>query len=72
MNIIKSTGTFSFYTLLSRISGYFRDILIAIFLGSGPIADALWHTGQIVSFRRSSGNPIPKGVNMLTGERSEQ
>ena len=40
MNIIKSTGTFSFYTLISRISGYFRDILIAIFLGSGPIADA--------------------------------
>ena len=40
MNIIKSTGTFSFYTLISRITGYLRDILIAIFLGSGPIADA--------------------------------
>ena len=42
MNIIKSTGTFSFYTLISRISGYLRDILIAIFLGSGPIADAFF------------------------------
>ena len=48
MNIIKSTGTFSFYTLISRISGYFRDILIAIFLGSGVIADAtLSITGNV-------------------------
>ena len=42
MNLIKSTGTFSFYTLISRISGYLRDILIAIFLGAGPIADAFF------------------------------
>ncbi|MFC2110063.1 hypothetical protein ACFLSU_05760 [Bacteroidota bacterium] len=36
---------------------------------NGPIADALWHTGQIVSFRRSSGNPFPKGVNVLAGKK---
>lgn len=35
---------------------------------NGPIADAMYHTGQIVSFRRSSGNPIPKGVNHLIGK----
>lgn len=34
---------------------------------NGPIADATWHVGQIVSFRRSSGNPFPKGVSLLTG-----
>ncbi|WP_422091541.1 DinB family protein [Tenacibaculum ovolyticum] len=34
---------------------------------NGPIADATWHVGQIVSFRRSSGNPLPKGVSFLTG-----
>ena len=34
---------------------------------NGPIADALYHTGQIVSFRRSSGNPIAKGVNVFLG-----
>lgn len=34
---------------------------------NGPIADALYHTGQVVSFRRSSGNPIPKGVNVFLG-----
>ena len=42
MNLIKSTGTFSFFTLISRISGYFRDILIAIYLGAGPVADAFF------------------------------
>ena len=42
MNLIKSTGTFSFFTLISRLSGYIRDILIAIFLGAGPIADAFF------------------------------
>ncbi len=42
MNLIKSTGTFSFFTLISRLSGYLRDILIAIFLGAGPIADAFF------------------------------
>ena len=42
MNLIKSTGTFSFFTLISRLTGYLRDILIAIFLGAGPIADAFF------------------------------
>ena len=32
MNLIKSTGTFSFFTILSRLLGYVRDILIAVFL----------------------------------------
>ncbi len=34
---------------------------------NGPIADAIWHVGQVVSFRRSSGNPFPKGVSVLQG-----
>lgn len=37
---------------------------------NGPIADAIWHTGQVVSFRRSSGNPFPKGVSVLRGTKS--
>tara|TARA_Y100001949_G_C15966876_1_gene321975 strand:+ start:3 stop:1532 length:1530 start_codon:yes stop_codon:yes gene_type:complete len=59
MNIIKSTGTFSFYTLVSRILGYLRDILIAISLGSGPMADAFF-----VAFR------IPNTFRRLFGEGS--
>ena len=34
---------------------------------NGPSADALWHVGQVVSFRRSSGNPFPSGVSVLQG-----
>lgn len=37
---------------------------------NGPIADALWHVGQVVSFRRSSGNPFPEGVNVLQGKKN--
>ena len=53
MNLIKSTGTFSFFTILSRILGYLRDLLIAIYLGSGPIADAFFVAFRIPNtFRR--------------------
>ena len=53
MNLIKSTTTFSFFTLISRILGYFRDILIAIYFGSGPIADAFFVAFRIPNtFRR--------------------
>ena len=53
MNLIKSTSTFSFYTLISRILGYLRDLLIAIFLGSGPVADAFFVAFRIPNtFRR--------------------
>ena len=34
---------------------------------NGPIADALWHVGQVVTFRRSSGNPFNGKANVLTG-----
>ena len=53
MNLIKSTGTFSFFTIVSRILGYLRDILIAIFLGAGPLADAFFVAFRIPNtFRR--------------------
>ena len=38
---------------------------------NGPIADALWHIGQVVSFRRSSGNPINPKVEVFTGRLNE-
>ena len=53
MNLIKSTSTFGFFTLISRILGYFRDVLIAIYLGSGPLADAFFVAFRIPNtFRR--------------------
>jgi putative peptidoglycan lipid II flippase len=53
MNLLKSTGTFGFFTLISRILGYVRDILIAFFLGTGVLADAFFVAFRIPNtFRR--------------------
>ena len=53
MNLIKSTGTFGFYTIISRLLGYLRDVLIAIFLGAGFVADAFFVAFRIPNtFRR--------------------
>ena len=53
MNLIKSTGTFGFYTIISRLLGYLRDILIAIFLGAGFLADVFFVAFRIPNtFRR--------------------
>jgi len=53
MNLIKSTSTFSFFTIVSRLLGYLRDILIAIFLGVGPITDTFFVAFRIPNtFRR--------------------
>ena len=38
---------------------------------NGPLADALWHTGQIASFRRSSGNPVHPGMSVFSGKTRE-
>ena len=35
---------------------------------NGPIADAIWHCGQVVSFRRSSGNPFNSKASLFNGK----
>ena len=50
MNLIKSTGTFSLFTIISRLLGYLRDILVAIFLGTGFLADAFFVAVKFQSF----------------------
>ena len=53
MNLIKSTGTFSFFTIISRLLGYLRDVLIAIFLGTSFLADVFFVAFRIPNtFRR--------------------
>ena len=53
MNLIKSTSTFSLFILLSRVLGYLRDFFIAIYLGSGPLADAFFVAFRLPNtFRR--------------------
>lgn len=34
---------------------------------NGPISDSIWHSGQIVSFRRITGNPINPNISHFTG-----
>ena len=38
---------------------------------NGPIADALWHCGQLVLLRRSSGNPFNSKVSVFNGKLRE-
>ena len=53
MNLVKSTGTFGFYTIISRLLGYLRDVLIAIFLGTSLLADVFFVAFRIPNtFRR--------------------
>ena len=35
---------------------------------NGPLSDAIYHTGQITSFRRSAGNPINPNISLLRGK----
>jgi len=34
---------------------------------NGPLMDAVYHTGQVVSFRRTSGNPVHPKMNVFSG-----
>jgi putative peptidoglycan lipid II flippase len=53
MNLLSSASVFSFFTLISRILGYLRDILIAIFLGASIYADAFFVAFRLPNtFRR--------------------
>tara|TARA_B100001093_G_scaffold411763_1_gene401295 strand:+ start:535 stop:2061 length:1527 start_codon:yes stop_codon:yes gene_type:complete len=53
MNLLSSTSIFSFFTLISRILGYLRDILIAFFLGASMSADAFFVAFRLPNtFRR--------------------
>lgn len=46
MNLLRATATVGGMTLLSRVLGFGRDVLVAGALGSGPVADAF-----VVAFR---------------------
>ena len=51
-NFLKSTITMSFGTLLSRISGFIRDIFIAKYLGNGFYSDIFFMAFRIPNFFR--------------------
>ena len=73
MNLLSSTSVFSFYTLLSRVLGYLRDILIAFFLGTSIYADAFFVAFRLPNtFRRlfaegtfNAALKVPSANNLL-------
>lgn len=52
MAIIRAVATVASFTVLSRILGFVRDVLIASALGAGPIADAFLVAFRIPNFFR--------------------
>ncbi|HEX9461071.1 MAG TPA: murein biosynthesis integral membrane protein MurJ [Alphaproteobacteria bacterium] len=42
MALLRSVATIGGYTLLSRVLGFLRDVLVAAYLGAGPVADAFF------------------------------
>jgi putative peptidoglycan lipid II flippase len=53
MSFARSLFTVSSLTVLSRLAGFVRDTLIAMFLGAGPIADAFFVAQRLPNLFRS-------------------
>lgn len=52
MNLIRSTVVVSFFTLISRITGFLRDVLLARFFGASIWTDAFFVAFKIPNFMR--------------------
>lgn len=52
MSLVKSTITVGFFTFLSRISGFVRDMLMASLLGAGIASDAFFVAFKLPNFFR--------------------
>jgi len=53
MNFARSLFTVSGLTVLSRVAGFVRDTLTAMFLGAGPVADAFFVAQRLPNLFRS-------------------
>lgn len=52
MGLLRSSMTVGGYTMISRLLGFVRDILIAALLGAGPVADAFFVAFKFPNFFR--------------------
>ena len=52
MTLFRSAATISSLTLLSRVTGLVRDILVARAFGAGPLTDAFWIAFRIPNLLR--------------------
>ena len=53
MSLFKSVATFGGFTLVSRVTGFLRDMVLANFLGAGKIADAFFVAFKLPNLFRS-------------------
>lgn len=79
MRLMKSVATLGFFTIMSRILGFVRDVLIASVLGAGPIADAFYVAFKFPNlFRRLFGEGafnsafVPTFSHVLTKEGEDK
>ncbi|MEI6730701.1 MAG: lipid II flippase MurJ, partial [Pseudomonadota bacterium] len=52
MSLLRASATIGFLTLISRIFGFVRDMMIASFLGAGMYSDAFFVAFKIPNFMR--------------------
>ncbi len=79
MSLIKSTATIGFYTLISRILGFLRDVTIASGIGASMLSDAFFVAFKIPNFLRRlfaegafNSAFVPMYAGMLAAEGKEK
>lgn len=71
MSLLKSIATFGGFTLISRFTGFARDMVIANFLGAGMVSDAFFVSFKLPNLFRSlfaEGAFTAAFVPMLSGK----
>ena len=75
MSLFKSTAVIAFFTLLSRVSGLVRDLLMANYLGASFLSDAFFVAFKIPNFFRRlfaegafNAAFVPSFAGLLTAE----
>lgn len=53
MSLLRSVATFGGFTMLSRITGFVRDVVLANFLGAGAVSDAFFVAFKLPNLFRS-------------------
>ena len=78
MSILKSASTIAFYTLISRVLGFARDITIAALLGTTALADTFFVAFRLPNFFRTlfaegafSAAFVPSFTGVLTRDGRE-
>ena len=68
-----AVGQISGLTAISRVLGFIRDILIAVFIGAGPVADAFFVAFKLPNlFRRITAEGAMTNAFMPAYSRARQ